>query len=62
MVTGNTSLRISGDGRLLYSIDPGDPFVNLIDTVGRTVLSRTRVTTFPVGQTGWNVFDVLPLQ
>jgi DNA-binding beta-propeller fold protein YncE len=62
MVTGNTSLRISSDGRLLYSIDKGDPFVNLIDTVSRTVLSRTRVATFPVGQTGWNLFDVLPLQ
>lgn len=61
-VSGNTSLRISADGRLLYSIDQGDPFVNLIDTVSRTVLSRTRVTTFPVGQTGWNLFDVLPLQ
>jgi DNA-binding beta-propeller fold protein YncE len=61
-VSGITSLRISADGRLLYSIDQGDPFVNLIDTVSRTVLSRTRVTTFPVGQTGWNLFDVLPLQ
>jgi len=61
-VSGITSLRISGDGHLLYSIDQGDPFVNLIDTVSRTVLSRTRVTTFPVGQTGWNLFDVLPLQ
>jgi YVTN family beta-propeller protein len=62
MVSGTTSLRISGDGRLLYSIDQGDPFVNLIDTVGRAVLSRTRVTTFPAGQPGWNLFDVLPLQ
>jgi YVTN family beta-propeller protein len=62
MVSGTTSLRISGDGRLLYSIDRGDPFVNLIDTVSRTALSRMRVTTFPVGQTGWNLFDVLPLQ
>jgi DNA-binding beta-propeller fold protein YncE len=62
MVSGTTSLRISGDGRLLYSIDQGDPFVNLIDTVSRTVLSRTRVTTFPAGQTGWTLFDVLPLQ
>jgi DNA-binding beta-propeller fold protein YncE len=62
LVSGITSLRISADGRLLYSIDQGDPFVNLIDTVSRTVLSRTRVTTFPVGQTGWNLFDVLPLQ
>jgi DNA-binding beta-propeller fold protein YncE len=61
-VSGNTSLRISSDGRLLYSIDQGEPFVNLIDTVSRTVLSRTRVTTFPLGQTGWNLFDVLPLQ
>jgi DNA-binding beta-propeller fold protein YncE len=61
-VSGITSLRISADGRLLYSIDQGEPFVNLIDTVSRTVLSRTRVTTFPVGQTGWNLFDVLPLQ
>jgi YVTN family beta-propeller protein len=61
-VSGTTSLRISGDGRLLYSIDQGDPFVNLIDTGSRTVLSRTRVTTFPVGQTGWNLFDVVPLQ
>jgi hypothetical protein len=39
-----------------------DPFVNLIDTVNRTVLSRTRVATFPAGQTGWSLFDVLPLQ
>jgi YVTN family beta-propeller protein len=62
MVSGTTRLRISGDGRLLYSIDQGDPFVNLVDTVGRTVLSRTRVTTFPVGQSGWNLFDVVPLQ
>jgi YVTN family beta-propeller protein len=62
MVSGATRLRISGDGRLLYSIDQGDPFVNLVDAVGRTVLSRTRVTTFPVGQTGWNLFDVVPLQ
>jgi YVTN family beta-propeller protein len=62
MVSGSTSLRISGDGRLLYSIDQGDPFVNLIDTGSRTVLSRTRVTTFPVGQAGWNLFDVVPLQ
>jgi DNA-binding beta-propeller fold protein YncE len=62
LVSGSTSLRISGDGRLLYSIDQGDPFVNLIDTGSRSVLSRTRVTTFPVGQTGWNLFDVLPLQ
>ena len=62
MVSGTTSLRISGDGRLLYSIDQGDPFVNLIDTSARTVLSRTRVTTFPVGQPGWSLFDVLPLQ
>jgi DNA-binding beta-propeller fold protein YncE len=61
-VSGITSLRISGDGRLLYSIDQGDPFVNLIDTVSRTVLSRTRVTTFPAGQAGWNLFDVLPLR
>ena len=62
LVSGTTGLRISADGRLLYSIDRGDPFVNLIDTVSRTVLSRTRVTAFPVGQTGWNLFDVLPLQ
>lgn len=52
MVSGSTSLRISGDGRLLYSIDQGDPFVNLIDPGA----------TFPVGQTGWNLFDVMPLQ
>jgi DNA-binding beta-propeller fold protein YncE len=62
MVSGTTSLRISGDGRLLYSVDQGDPFVNLIDTVTRTVLSRTRITTFPAGQPGWSLFDVLPLQ
>jgi DNA-binding beta-propeller fold protein YncE len=62
IVSGSTRLRISGDGRLLYSIDQGDPFVNLIDTVTRTVLSRTRVTTFPAGQAGWNLFDVVPLQ
>jgi YVTN family beta-propeller protein len=62
MVSGTTGLRISADGRLLYSIDRGDPFMNLIDTVSRTVLSRTRVTTFPVGQAGWSLFDVLPLQ
>jgi DNA-binding beta-propeller fold protein YncE len=61
-VFGITSLRISADGRLLYSIDQGDSFVNLIDTVSRTVLSRTRITTFPAGQPGWNLFDVLPLQ
>ena len=62
MVSGTTSLRISADGRLLFSADRGDPFVNLIDTVSRTVLSRTGVTTFPAGQTGWSLFDVLPLQ
>lgn len=62
MVSGTTRLRISGDGRLLYSIDQGDPFVNLVDASARTVLSRTRVTTFPAGQTGWNLFDVMPLQ
>jgi YVTN family beta-propeller protein len=62
LVYGTTSLRISGDGRLLYSVDQGDPFVNLIDTASRTVLSRTRITTFPVGQAGWNLFDVVPLQ
>ena len=62
MVSATTSLRISADGRLLYSIDQGDPFVNLIDTVSRTVLSRTRITTFPGGQAGRSLFAVLPLQ
>jgi DNA-binding beta-propeller fold protein YncE len=60
MVSGSTSLRISGDGRLLYSIDQGDPFVNVIDTSARAVVSRTQVASFPAGA-GWALFDVVPL-
>jgi hypothetical protein len=62
MVSGATRVRISGDGRLLYSIDQEEPLVNQVDTGARTLLSRTRVATFPAGQTGWNLFDVVPLQ